>query len=141
MWLSSVFYWAASALAVGAVLLFALPESVRYLALRRPGDLRILSYARKLRPAAGFGSETQFVVEEKARTGVPLRHLFTEGRFSMTIYLWLALGFSFITHFFLSQWLTTLLTDSSDTGAARPGPVPAGRLRSFILSTRRAFPS
>jgi AAHS family 4-hydroxybenzoate transporter-like MFS transporter len=29
----------------------------------------------------------------------------------MTIFLWLALGLSFITHFFLSQWLTTLLTD------------------------------
>jgi MFS transporter, AAHS family, 4-hydroxybenzoate transporter len=108
----SVFYLGGiGALVVGAVLLFALPESVRYLALRRPADPRILAYARKLRPEAGYGSETQFTVQEKSRTGVPLRHLFTEGRSSMTIFLWLALGLSFITHFFLSQWLTTLLTD------------------------------
>ena len=110
-WRSVFYLGGVGALAVGAVLLFALPESVRYLALRRPRDPRILSYATKLRPEAGFGSETQFTVQETARTGVPLRHLFTEGRFSMTIFLWLALGLSFITHFFLSQWLTTLLTD------------------------------
>jgi MFS transporter, AAHS family, 4-hydroxybenzoate transporter len=110
-WRSVFYLGGVGALAVGAVLLIALPESVRYLSLRRPDDPRILAYARKLRPNAGFGSETRFTVQEKARTGVPLRHLFTEGRLSMTIFLWLALGFSFITHFFLSQWLTTLLTD------------------------------
>ena len=109
-WRSVFYVGGIGALAVGAVLLFALPESVRYLALRNPNDPRILTYARKLRPGAGYGAETQFVVQEAARKGVPLKHLFTEGRSAMTIFLWLALGLSFITHFFLSQWLTTLLT-------------------------------
>jgi AAHS family 4-hydroxybenzoate transporter-like MFS transporter len=108
----SVFYLGGiGALLVGAVLFFALPESVRYLALNKPSDPRILAYAQKLRPSVGFGPEIQFVVQEPARKGVPLQHLFTEGRLSMTIALWFALGLSFITHFFLSQWLTTLLTD------------------------------
>jgi AAHS family 4-hydroxybenzoate transporter-like MFS transporter len=109
-WRSVFYVGGIGALAVGAVLLLALPESVRYLALRNPNDPRILTYAQKLRPNAGYGAETQFVVQEAARKGVPLKHLFTEGRSAMTIFLWLALGLSFITHFFLSQWLTTLLT-------------------------------
>jgi MFS transporter, AAHS family, 4-hydroxybenzoate transporter len=108
----SVFYLGGiGALAVAAVLLFALPESIRFLTLRRPNDPRILTYARKMRPTADYGADTQFIVQEPARTGVPLAHLFTEGRNSMTVFLWLALGLSFITHFFLSQWLTTLMTD------------------------------
>src|SRR5262245_10329308 len=52
----SVFYLGGlGALAVGAALIFALPESVRYLSLRRPNDPRILAYSRKLRPNAGYG--------------------------------------------------------------------------------------
>jgi AAHS family 4-hydroxybenzoate transporter-like MFS transporter len=58
-----------------------------------------------------FADDTRFTIQEQARTGVPVRHLFTEGRSAMTAFLWLALGFSFVTHFFLSQWMTTLLTD------------------------------
>ena len=132
----SVFYLGGlGALAVGVVLLVVLPESVRYLALRRPGDPRILAYARKLRPDANYGSETQFVVEEKARTGVPIRHLFTDGRSAMTVYLWFALGLSFITHFFLSQWLTTLLTDELgyESAARTQALFQAGAAFAFIF--------
>jgi MFS transporter, AAHS family, 4-hydroxybenzoate transporter len=110
-WRSVFYLGGAGALAIAGILFLALPESVRYLVLKRPEDSRIFAYARKLMPNAGFGSETRFVSPEGVRKGVPLKHLFTEGRNAMTVFLWLALGFSFVTHFFLSQWLTTLLTD------------------------------
>jgi AAHS family 4-hydroxybenzoate transporter-like MFS transporter len=110
-WRSVFYVGGIGALAITAILLLLLPESVRYLILKRPGDSRILTYAQKLKPNAGFGPATQFSIQETVRKGVPLKHLFTEGRSAMTIFLWLALGFSFVTHFFLSQWLTTLLTD------------------------------
>lgn len=110
-WRSVFYVGGVGALAIGAILVLALPESVRYLILRKPDDSRILSYARKLRPGAGFGPETRFSIHESIKKGVPVKHLFTEGRSAMTVFLWLALGFSFVTHFFLSQWLTTLLTD------------------------------
>ena len=109
-WRSVFYVGGIGALAIAGILFFALPESVRYLVLRRPADSRIAGYARKLRPAAGYGADTSFTIEETVRTGVPVKHLFTEGRSAMTVFLWFALGFSFVTHFFLSQWLTTLLT-------------------------------
>jgi MFS transporter, AAHS family, 4-hydroxybenzoate transporter len=109
-WRSVFYFGGAGALAVAIILFAGLPESIRYLVLNRTKDLRILFYARRLRPRAGFGENTNFFIEEIARPGVPLKHLFTEGRTAMTILLWLALGLAFVTHFFLSQWLTTLLT-------------------------------
>ncbi|MGF6772352.1 AAHS family 4-hydroxybenzoate transporter-like MFS transporter [Paraburkholderia sp. GAS199] len=108
----SVFYLGGAGAVVAVVILFiGLPESIRYLSLRNPSSERILAYARKLKPSARFADDTRFTFQEQARTGVPVRHLFTEGRSAMTAFLWLALGFSFVTHFFLSQWMTTLLTD------------------------------
>jgi MFS transporter, AAHS family, 4-hydroxybenzoate transporter len=108
----SVFYLGGiGALGVAAILFVALPESVRYLVLRRPDDPRVLNYARALRPGMNYEQGTNFTIAETVRQGVPVKHLFTEGRTAMTWFLWLALGFSFVTHFFLSQWLTTLLTD------------------------------
>jgi AAHS family 4-hydroxybenzoate transporter-like MFS transporter len=134
-WRSVFYLGGAGALAVATVLALALPESVRYLALKRPDDPRILAYARKLKPDAGFDSETRFTVQETVRKGVPLRHLFTEGRSSMTIFLWLALGFSFVTHFFLSQWLTTLLTDDLgyESAARTQALFQAGAAFAFIF--------
>jgi MFS transporter, AAHS family, 4-hydroxybenzoate transporter len=110
-WRSVFYLGGAGAVVVGVILLIGLPESIRYLALRNPGSQRILVFARRLKPSAHFADDTRFIIHEKARTGVPVRHLFTEGRSAMTIFLWLGLGLSFVTHFFLSQWMTTLLTD------------------------------
>jgi AAHS family 4-hydroxybenzoate transporter-like MFS transporter len=108
----SVFYLGGiGALCVAGILFAGLPESVRYLVLRKPDDPRILNYARSLRPSMDFAQGTKFTIAETVKEGVPVKHLFTEGRSAMTWFLWLALGFSFVTHFFLSQWLTTLLTD------------------------------
>jgi len=100
-------------LVIGAVLLVTLPESPRYLALKRAAQNRILAIARKLKPRAAYDSETHFVIRESERKGVPVTHLFTEGRSPMTILLWLALGFSFVTHFFLSAWIATLYSEYS----------------------------
>ena len=100
-------------LAIGVVLLFALPESVRYLVVKHGSRERILDYARKLKPNTEFAPDTEFVIQETAKQGVPVKHLFTEGRAVMTFFLWLALGFSFVTHFFLSASLATLLSKVS----------------------------
>jgi AAHS family 4-hydroxybenzoate transporter-like MFS transporter len=101
-----------AALAIGVVLLFALPESVRYLVLKNAPQARVLAYAQKLKPHV-FDSDTQFVIREGAERGLPVKYLFTHGRTAMTIFLWFALGFSFVTHFYISAWLTTLLSEYS----------------------------
>jgi MFS transporter, AAHS family, 4-hydroxybenzoate transporter len=142
----SVFYAGGiGGLLIAAILLIGLPESVRYLALRRPADRRILFYARKLKPSAGFGEDVSFAMHETVKTGIPVKHLFTDGRSTMTIFLWFALGLAFATHFFLSQWLTTLLTpELGFANAARTQALfQAGAAFSFIfgfLIDRKGIP-
>jgi AAHS family 4-hydroxybenzoate transporter-like MFS transporter len=103
-----------TSLVIGVVLLFALPESVRYLVLNNVHPDRVLQYARQLKPSTHFPDGTRFIIQETVKKGVPVKHLFTEGRAAMTFFLWLALGFSFVTHFFLSASLATLLSKVSN---------------------------
>jgi MFS transporter, AAHS family, 4-hydroxybenzoate transporter len=99
---------------IGLVLLVGLPESVRFLVVKRGAKKRILDYARKLRPDADFASDTEFTIAESAKHGVPVKHLFTEGRAAMTVFLWFTLGLAFVTHFFLSAWISTLFSEYSN---------------------------
>ncbi len=121
-------------LLIGLVLLFALPESVRYLALKRAAPERILAIVRKLKPSAAYGSDTRFIVKETERKGVPITHLFTEGRAAMTMFLWFALGFSFVTHFFLSSNLAILLSTYSGQMS-----IPTAQTTSALFQMGAAF--
>jgi AAHS family 4-hydroxybenzoate transporter-like MFS transporter len=133
-WRSLFYLGGAGAMLVGVILAMGLPESVRFLVLRRPGDPRILGYAKKLRPGMEFAADTQFFIDETVKQGVPVKHLFTEGRSAMTWFLWFALGFSFITHFFLSQWLSTLLDPILGENAQRvQGLFQLGAAFAFIF--------
>jgi AAHS family 4-hydroxybenzoate transporter-like MFS transporter len=114
-WQSIFYVGGIVSLLIGIVLVFALPESVRYLVLKKGSKERILSYVRKLKPHTHFEPDTEFFIQETSKKGVPVTHLFTEGRAAMTIFLWFALGFSFVTHFFLSASLTTLLSKYTTT--------------------------
>jgi AAHS family 4-hydroxybenzoate transporter-like MFS transporter len=99
-------------LIVAGLLVFTLPESVRYLLVQGAPQDKIRGYVRRMRPTIPFDSDTEFFIkEQKKQTGVPLKFLFQEGRAWMTTFLWLALGFSFVTHFFISNWLPILLSD------------------------------
>lgn len=144
-WRSIFFVGGAGGLIIAAGLLIGLPESLKFLALRRRGDRRVLFYARKLQPSANFSATTAFGIEQAAASGAPLKQLFAEGRSVMTLCLWFALGFAFATHFFLSQWLTTLLTpEIGFSAAARTQAVfQAGSVLSFMfgyLIDRRGIP-
>ena len=144
-WRSIFFVGGFGGLIIAATLLIGLPESLKFLALRRRSDRRILVYARKLQPSANFSATTAFVIEQAAASGAPLKQLFADSRGAMTLCLWLALGFAFATHFFLSQWLTTLLTpEIGFSSAARTQAVfQAGSVVSFMfgyLIDRRGIP-
>lgn len=114
-WQSIFFLGGIVSLIIGVVLLLALPESARYLVLKHESKEQILSYVRKLKPHTQYDDDTEFTIRETAKKGVPVKHLFTDHRAAMTLLLWFALGFSFITHFFLSASLTTLLSKYTTT--------------------------
>jgi AAHS family 4-hydroxybenzoate transporter-like MFS transporter len=111
-WQSVFMIGGIAAMVIGVILLFALPESVRYLLVQNAPQDKIHALVRRMKPNRYYSADTEFVInEQKKQKGVPLSFLFKDGRAAMTIFLWFALAFSFVTHFFISNWLPVLLAD------------------------------
>src|SRR3954449_13344949 len=70
------------------ILLLRLPESVRFLALTGRANARVAELLRLINPTAAFAPATQFVIDEPHLTGIPVVHLFREGRTLVTLLLW-----------------------------------------------------
>jgi AAHS family 4-hydroxybenzoate transporter-like MFS transporter len=90
-------------------LIFTLPESVRFLALKKDRPDRVADILAKLAPDQSFDPGAQFILREESRGGLPVKHLFTEGRASMTLMLWFAFIASLMGHTFLLNWMPTVL--------------------------------
>jgi AAHS family 4-hydroxybenzoate transporter-like MFS transporter len=96
-------------LGLAAVLALVLPESVRFLSLRgRQAAARAL--LARMRPDLALGPDTRILVTEEARQGVPVRHLFTEGRALMSALLRLGAIGTIMTEHFMTSWLPMVLT-------------------------------
>jgi AAHS family 4-hydroxybenzoate transporter-like MFS transporter len=96
------------------LLLFALPESARFLATRDGNEERIGKILRKIDPNA---STAEFVAEVRARNaetakGFSVPHLFTEGRAASTLLLWVTFFMNLLVMYFLVSWLPTLIRDA-----------------------------
>jgi MFS transporter, AAHS family, 4-hydroxybenzoate transporter len=95
----AIFYLGGVApLVLAVVLFFYLPESIKFLLVRR-NDMSGIA-----RIVARFGSspvhgEPRFVLDEKPLPGASIRHLFTEGRALGTLLLWVPffMGFGVLT--------------------------------------------
>jgi MFS transporter, AAHS family, 4-hydroxybenzoate transporter len=100
---------------LAAFVAFTLPESIRFLALRRDRPDRIRTILQRLSPESTLDDNVDYVVAEERHQGLPVKHLFAEGRATVTILLWIAFASSLLGHFFLTSWLPTILA-----GAAVP---------------------
>jgi AAHS family 4-hydroxybenzoate transporter-like MFS transporter len=104
-------YYAGGAISLVAVLLViaAVPESLIFLVTHNRAGGQIARIAARLGGEGGALASPRFIASEQARPGVPVRHLFSEGRAITTLLLWLAF---FIDYFFLLGtliWSPTLL--------------------------------
>jgi AAHS family 4-hydroxybenzoate transporter-like MFS transporter len=93
------------------ILALRLPESVRFLALTGRAQERVAELLGVISPRAVFAPATQFVVHEPALAGIPVLHLFRDGRTLVTLLLWVVFFMSLLDLYFLSNWLPTVLND------------------------------
>jgi MFS transporter, AAHS family, 4-hydroxybenzoate transporter len=93
------------------VLALKLPESVRFLALSGHANEGVARLLRLVNPTAAFAPATTFVVREPALAGIPVLHLFRDGRTLVTLLLWVVFFMSLLDLYFLSNWLPTVLND------------------------------
>jgi AAHS family 4-hydroxybenzoate transporter-like MFS transporter len=88
-----------------------LPESVRFLALSGRANARVAKLLGLINPRIAFAPPTRFVVHEPELPGIPVLHLFKEGRTLVTLLLWVVFFMSLLDIYFLSNWLPTVLND------------------------------
>lgn len=99
-------------LIVAAGLMLFLPESLKFLVLHGKKDAATRLIA-KMEPSLHVEPAADFVLaDEKRVTGLPPRHLFTNGLALITPLLWLLFGLAFLGYYFMLSWLPILLTSA-----------------------------
>ncbi|MDE2063678.1 MAG: MFS transporter, partial [Bradyrhizobium sp.] len=96
-------------LLLAPVLAFRLPESVRLLALTGRANARVAGLISRINASVRFTAGTRFVVNEPELKGVPVQHLFSDGRMLATLLLWVVFFMSLLNLYLLSSWLPTVL--------------------------------
>jgi len=105
-----VFYLGGGAgLVYAIVLVFSLPESIRFLALRPKQQARLARIVTKIAPEIPGDANVSFVIGEEDERGFKLLQLFTSGRAVMTILFWVMCLMNIMELFFVQQWLPTLI--------------------------------
>ena len=106
-----------------------LPESLQFLALRRNDTREIGKWLKRIDPAAQIDATTRFVVPETRAPGVPIAHLFAEGRAAATSLIWVANFMNIVNAYFVASWLPTVVRDmgySTSIGVMAGATVQAG---------------
>jgi MFS transporter, AAHS family, 4-hydroxybenzoate transporter len=88
-------------------LLWYLPESIKFLLLRRNDSAAVADIVGRLRVKVAAGK--QFFVDEKSLPGVAIKHLFTEGRAAGTLLLWMPFFMGFLILTVATLWTPSLL--------------------------------
>lgn len=97
-------------------LVVKLPESVRFMAARKKDPRRIETILARIAPDVP-PAQIDFTAtsDETARKGVPVKHLFTEGRAVGTILLWIPYFMNLMGIYFMNSWLPSLLKEAGMT--------------------------
>ena len=90
-----------------------LPESLEFLVRQGTNKSAIQKLVSKIAPKLAKDPDTEFyVLNDTKRAGVPVKHLFTEGRAFTTLGIWLLFFLSFYLLWVLIAWTPTLLKNS-----------------------------
>lgn len=102
-------------LAVSVGLLFALPESVKFLALRGGRPRELLALARRMRPDLAIADDARFLYPQEGagpHDAIGLRSLFAGGLAWITPLLWVCFATALMSNYFLNSFLPLILRDS-----------------------------
>jgi AAHS family 4-hydroxybenzoate transporter-like MFS transporter len=134
-WRAVFYFGGAAPLMLSVAMFFLLPESLHFLVLRGKNPEKWL---KRIDSSVALGSGAQSVVHEESKGGIPVVHLFREGRAAPTILLWIVNFLNLLNLYFLSNWLPTLIKDAgySTSKAVLAGTTlqVGGILGTFALS-------
>lgn len=118
-WKSVFVIGGVAALLLALVMVWLLPESVRFLALRRPESPKLRRLLGQISPAGALPLDARFAAAEGVRRQ-PLFDLFRGGRVTSTLMIWLVISLDAAVLNSILLWLPTLgarLTGGAAAGA------------------------
>ena len=109
-WRSMFMFGGVIPLVIGVLMAWGLPESLQFLAVQKKRLDQLTRWLRQLDPRIAIDSSTRFIANEETRGGVPIVHLFYEGRGPTTLLLWVVNFTNILILYSLSNWLPTIVT-------------------------------
>lgn len=107
-WQSVLYLGGAIPLVIAILLIAGLPESIQFLAVRGTNPQKVLRILRRIAPDL-TGAHLRPTPRDTHHEGVPVVHLFTEGRAFGTILLWIPYFMNLLIIYFIGSWLPALL--------------------------------
>jgi MFS transporter, AAHS family, 4-hydroxybenzoate transporter len=127
---------------IAACLVFALPESIKFLAQRAAGNGGVLQLARKLRPELSLPDSARFSIRAPVPAqGSGLRQICGVGFEWITPLLWFCFAATLMANYFLNSWMPVLFEQTGlspeqaalASGLYHIGGTVGGLLISFLL--------
>src|SRR5262245_8984915 len=135
-WRAVFYFGGATPLLLSVAMFFLLPESLHFLVLRGKNPHAVGKWLKRIDSSVSPGA--QYVVHEENKGGIPVVHLFRDGRAAPTILLWVVNFLNLLNLYFLSNWLPTLIKDAgfSTSNAVLAGTTlqVGGIIGTFALS-------
>jgi AAHS family 4-hydroxybenzoate transporter-like MFS transporter len=111
-WRAMLYLGGVLPIALVPLLLVELPESIRHLVLQGNQTAQVAAILSRINRALVFPAGTRFAISEQHGHGVPVGHLFREGRALPTVLLWIVFFMSLLNIFLINFWLPTLTHDA-----------------------------
>jgi AAHS family 4-hydroxybenzoate transporter-like MFS transporter len=109
-WRAVFYVGGALTLLVLPAVIFLLPESLKFLALRPKREPELRASLARLLPSVAVPEDAVFVLNE-AKKSTSIDQLFTGKLLVLTPTLWLTFMSIMLVNFFMNSWLVVLLTD------------------------------
>ena len=106
-WRSVFYVGGVLPIALALLLVKVLPESVRFLTARGGDPRKVSAIMRRIAP--DLGDTPLAPMPPDRHTGVAVTHLFTEGRMTGTLLLWVPFFMNLLILYFILSWLPSLL--------------------------------
>jgi AAHS family 4-hydroxybenzoate transporter-like MFS transporter len=111
-WQAVYYFGGAIPLFIGLVMLVALPESLQFMALRGTSPAKLAHWLNEMNPSVKATPDDEFVAREENKAGVPISHLFREGRTLATLVFWIVNFMNLLNLYSLASWLPTVVRDA-----------------------------
>jgi AAHS family 4-hydroxybenzoate transporter-like MFS transporter len=94
------------------LLIRQLPESIRFLALKKTDRSQLANVLRQIAPDVPITENDEFLIREEKIHTSPVKDLFTDGRLRNTLLLWSAFFANLLMLFVFNNWLPSVLRKS-----------------------------